>query len=92
MEETQQIVIPTLSKAKISRYLSYPIGAEHISEALASVPQFAELKLLFYSSKFHTPLRRGDYEFLRVEYLEQYEVGREVAISVTEPAVCNGIV
>jgi hypothetical protein len=81
MEETQQIVIPTLSKAKISRYLSYPIGAEHISEALASVPQFAELKLLFYSSKFHTPLRRGDYEFLRVEYLNNTKSGEKWPIA-----------
>jgi hypothetical protein len=68
-EETQPIIIPTLSRAKISRHLSYPIGAEPISESLASVPQFAELKLLFYSSKFHTPLRSKRYEFLRIEYL-----------------------
>src|SRR5438105_15718980 len=69
MEEVQQIVIPTLSRVKISRNLSYPIGAEAISEALASVVQLTELKLLFYSSKFDTGLRRGHYEFLRVEYL-----------------------
>jgi hypothetical protein len=68
-EETQPIRIPTLSRAKISRHLSYPIGAEPISESLASVPQFAELKLLFYSSKFHTPLRSKEYEFFPVEYL-----------------------
>lgn len=43
------------------------IGAESISESLARVPQFAELKLLFYSSKFHTPLRSKEYEFLRVD-------------------------
>jgi hypothetical protein len=55
MEDIEQIVIPTLSRVKIARSLSYPIGAEAISVALASVPQLAELKLIFYSSKFHTP-------------------------------------
>jgi hypothetical protein len=68
-EETQRIVIPTISRTKISRRLSYPISAEPISESLTSVPQFAELKLLFYSSKYHGPLRNKEYEFLRVEYL-----------------------
>jgi hypothetical protein len=57
MEDIEQIVIPTLSRVKIARSLSYPIGAEAISVALASVPQLAELKLIFYSSKFHTPLK-----------------------------------
>jgi hypothetical protein len=77
MEETQQFIIPTLARAKISRHLSSPIGAEPISEALASVPQFSELRLLFYSSKFHSPLRGGDYEFLRVEYLNNAKSGEK---------------
>ena len=77
MEEIQQIVIRTLSRTKISRNLSYPIGAEAISEMLASVSQFTELKLLFYSSKFHTPLRSRDYEFIRVEYLNNARPGEK---------------
>jgi hypothetical protein len=81
VEETQSVVIPTLSRAKISRHLSYPIGAEAISESLASVPQFAELKLLFYSSKYHTPLRSKEYEFLRVEYLNNAKSGEKWPIA-----------
>jgi len=48
--------------------LSYPIGAETISAALEATPQLAALKLHFYSG-FQTGLKRGNYEFLRVEYL-----------------------
>jgi hypothetical protein len=77
MEEIQQIVIPTLSRVKIARNLSYPVGAEAISTALASVQQLTELKVLFYSSKFHPPLRSNVYEFLRVEYLNNARPGEE---------------
>jgi hypothetical protein len=77
MEDIEQIVIPTLSRVKIARSLSYPIGAEAISVALASVPQLAELKLIFYSSKFHTPLKSNEYEFLRVEYLNSARPGEK---------------
>jgi hypothetical protein len=68
MEQAERTLIPTLSKAKISSKLSYPIGAEQVSSALASTPQFPELGLHFYSV-FDHGLRRGEYEFLRVEYL-----------------------
>ncbi len=68
MEDVEQIIIPTLSKAKISSKLSYPIGAQQVSQTLASSPQFLELKLHFYSG-FDNGLRRGHYEFLRIEYL-----------------------
>jgi len=68
MEVIQLIIIPTSSKTKISRSLSYPIGAKHVSVALASTVQIPELKLHFYSG-FDIGLRKGHYEFLRVEYL-----------------------
>jgi hypothetical protein len=68
MEETKPLLVPTLSKAKISHKLSYPIGAEQISAAVSSAAQFADLKLHFYSG-FDIGLRSGHYEFLRVEYL-----------------------
>jgi hypothetical protein len=38
MELDQQFVIPTASRVKISQKLSYPVGAERVSVALASVP------------------------------------------------------
>jgi hypothetical protein len=68
VEDVQPYIIPTLSRAKISHHLSYPIGAAAVSMALASVVQLSELKLHFY---FWSDLwlRSGHYEFLRVEYL-----------------------
>lgn len=66
-ESSTQELIPTLSKSKISCHLSYPIGAEAVSAATASVSQFAQLKLLFYFWSDQS-LRSGDYEFLRAEY------------------------
>jgi hypothetical protein len=49
VEDVQPYTIPTLSKAKISHHLSYPVGATAISLALASAAQLPELKLHFYS-------------------------------------------
>jgi len=68
VEDVQPYTVPTASKAKISHHLSYPIGAEAVSLALASAAQSPELKLRFY---FWSDLwlRSGHYEFLRVEYL-----------------------
>lgn len=68
MELERQLVIPTASRVKISRKLSYPVGAESISLALVFVPQLAEIRLHFYSG-FDIQIRSGHYEFLRVEYL-----------------------
>jgi hypothetical protein len=69
MEGLQPTIIPTSSRSKIPRTLSYPIGAEAISAALASAAQLSEIKLIFYFwSDFN--LRRREYEFLRVEYLK----------------------
>lgn len=71
MEDIQRTIIPTLSKTRISHYLSYPIGAEQVSTALASTPQLLELKLHFFYSCFDRGLREGHYEFLRAEYLNE---------------------
>ena len=48
------VLIPTSFKDKLPRGLSYPIGAELLSEALAGVPQYDTLTLSFYGS---APLR-----------------------------------
>ena len=42
-------LIPTAHRQKISRQLSYPAGAEMISEALRGVPHFERLSLSFYA-------------------------------------------
>ena len=80
MEGIQQVLIPTLSRAKISRNLSYPIGAEQASAALASTAQLPQLKLHFYSG-FDIGLRSGHYEFLRVEYLNEARPTQEWPIT-----------
>ena len=79
-EDTRPLIIPTFSRAKIPKNLSFPVGAEAISGALASVAQFQELRLIFYSSKFAIGVRSGRYEFrayefLRVEYLNNAKPG-----------------
>jgi hypothetical protein len=68
MGDDKKILIPTRCRAKIAQYLSYPVGAEQISEALACVPQFAKLGLHFSFFARNLEARRGHYEFLEVEY------------------------
>jgi hypothetical protein len=80
VEDVYQIIIPTLSRAKISHSLSFPIGAKDVSTALASTVQLAELKLHFYSG-FDVGLRSGHYEFLRVEYLNNAKPAAKWPIS-----------
>jgi hypothetical protein len=61
------MTLPTLFKRKIPSTLSYPIGAERISQALASVPQYDDIGLEFwYYSK--APRRAEPIEFLKAEY------------------------
>jgi hypothetical protein len=81
-EEAQPVIIPTLSRSKIPRNLSYPIGAEAISEVLGPVPQFSDLKVIFFLSKFDVSVRSGRYaqpcyEFIRVEYLKDAKPGEK---------------
>jgi hypothetical protein len=65
--EDEKTVIPTGTKAKISHTLSFPIGAERISAALASTAQLPELVLHFSSDRFNQ-VRYGHYPFLSVRY------------------------
>ncbi len=50
-------LIPTRYREHISKELSYPIGAEKISQALQSIPQYGELALEFWSGWRATPSR-----------------------------------
>ena len=68
-------MIPTRYKAKLPRTLSYPIGAEAISEALAGAPHTEEFSLAFSDyalwprSEFQRLLRDGQpYKVLAAEY------------------------
>ena len=80
MEVDRKFVVPTASRAKISRNLSYPIGAERVSALLVSAVQLADIKLHFYSG-IDVQFRSGHYEFLRVEYLNNVRQVQEWPIS-----------
>jgi hypothetical protein len=67
VEEVKQIMIPTRSKAKISHLLSFPIGAERISKALADTPQIAKLSLHFHSDRWGH-VRTGRYPCIRIQH------------------------
>jgi len=79
VEDVRPYTIPTASKAKVSHHLSYPIGAEAVSLALASAAQCQSLKLHFYLWS-DLWLRSGNYEFLRVEYLNNATPAEEFPI------------
>jgi hypothetical protein len=67
MEDVKTVIIPTRTKEKISHELSFPIGAERISIALASAPQLPELVLHFRSDRWYQ-VRLGHYPILSVRY------------------------
>jgi len=79
VEEQKPFVIPTMSKSKISHILSYPVGAETVTHALEGAPQIEQLKLQFYHWSDNA-LRRGNYEFLRVEYLNSVQPAEEYPV------------
>ena len=71
------MLIPTRLKVKLPLDFSYPIGAEKLSEALASVPQFEKLVIWFSSYNYSA----SDRQILRKEN-EPYEIFR---ISMIHP-------
>lgn len=60
-------LIPTLSRAKLSPELSYPIGAEALSQGLHSAPQLREIALHFYTE--HLGRCPTNWEVIRIEFL-----------------------
>jgi hypothetical protein len=64
-------MIPTRSKKRLPRTLSYPVGAKAISEALVGVPQFDELTLVFwfYNQQGSRPTFGGPFSVLEAEFL-----------------------
>jgi hypothetical protein len=66
-EDVKPVTIPTRIKDKISHELSFPIGAERVSIALASVKQLPQLVLDFCSDRFGQ-VRLGHEAFLSVRY------------------------
>ncbi len=72
---------PTLYKARLPRDLSYPIGAEALSEHLADVPQVSEFRICFsdvvsaWKSKFQQMIaERADYEIITARLWAPFEI------------------
>lgn len=75
-------MIPTSYKVKLPRHLSYPVGAEAVSEALAGAPYFESLTLGFSDraiwpgAEFRRLLReRLPYKLMRAAYRSSNKAG-----------------
>jgi hypothetical protein len=64
-------IFPTLSRAKHSQLVSYPIGAEALSRALDGVPQHDMLACDFYAGNAHQHLDEPLQLALSVLYCKQ---------------------
>jgi hypothetical protein len=79
-------MIPTKMKSKLPKTLSYPIGAEAISAALADVPQYGDFALHFSDTpvwpgaEFRRCLQLGlPYPVLRIEHKPKRKPGYAAA-------------
>ena len=75
------MLIPTRYKTRLPRELTYPIGAEALSEQLDGVPQFSEFRLCFsdlvsaWKSKFQRIIAEGaDYEIVAAHLWSPFDI------------------
>jgi hypothetical protein len=71
MTDTTPHIFPTLSRAKHSHLVSYPIGTEALSRALDGVPQHPMLACDFYAGNAHQRLDELAPLVLQVSYRKQ---------------------
>jgi hypothetical protein len=90
-------MIPTRSKAKLPKTLSYPLGAEAISEALAGAPHADELSLSFYdravwpATEFNRFIREGlPYRILSAAYMPPLKPGHSAPNTLVESGWYQG--
>ena len=81
MEASRPFIIPTRSKGRISHELSFPLGAERLSAALASVPQLSDL-VLHFQSDWYDRLRFARYPYLSVAYARKSRTVNPVASGI----------
>jgi hypothetical protein len=76
------MLFPTKLKAKISRRLSYPVGAELISSELADVPQAQSLEIRFQGKYERMETRGKPYSIFVVSYsgTQSYEPGWSIVV------------
>jgi hypothetical protein len=60
--------LPTIYKAKLSRFLSYPLGAQKISEALVGLAEFASIGLDFFNNSERNHGTQRPYQVLQASY------------------------
>ena len=62
-------MIPTHSKTKLAQHMSYPIGAEALTEGLSDGPHIESFSVTFFGWGFQKLLARGKpYMVLQAEY------------------------
>jgi hypothetical protein len=76
-------LIPTTSKSKISSALAYPVGAQSISQSLASVPQFEQLELMFTDNRYKVADSLGNLPILAGRYIK-HNLGLSASHSMDE--------
>jgi hypothetical protein len=68
MEDEKPYVFPTQSRAKHSKFVSYPVGAENLSRALDGVPQHATLQCVFTAGNPHRDVGKKQFRVMHVLY------------------------
>jgi hypothetical protein len=68
MEEEKPHVFPTQTRAKHSKFVSYPVGAENLSRALDGVPQHADLRCIFTAGNPHRDVGKKQFRVMHVLY------------------------
>ena len=91
------MMIPTWSKSKLPKTLSYPLGAEAISEALIDARHADELGLFFFgqavwpATEFNRLVREGlPYRILSATYMPPLNPGRIAPDTLVESGRCQG--
>jgi hypothetical protein len=67
-QEPQPHIFPTQSRAKHSKFVSFPLGAENLSRALDDVPQHAALCCIFTAGNPHRDVGKKQFRVMHVLY------------------------
>jgi hypothetical protein len=76
--------LPTLYKARLPRFLSYPLGAQKISEALVEVREFAPIGIWFTNNAKRDHGTQRPYEVLEGSYTRESNTVSESRMSIEQ--------
>jgi hypothetical protein len=68
MQQEALFIFPTKSRARHSKLVSYPVGAEILSRALEGVPQHGALTCTFTAGNPHRDTGKTRFRVLHVSY------------------------